>query len=380
MRPLSDIESCFQGVIPAYLATCSTDGEPNVTCVSIVHLLSPGRIGLSCQFMNKSLRNLRETRRAQVMVLAPDTLAEYVLDVEFVRLVDTGAVFDKMDATLDAVASQSGMAGVFALTGVAEFDVLDWRTATGKPTATPDGAAAPDPIEQLDRISAAMGSATDVDALLEQTFAVLARELGLQHGFLLLTDGASERLHNVASHGFDQAHFGSEIAMGEGIYGTAAARQTSIRTGSMSRERLMAQAVARGSAQADPTNLPLPGLANAESTLAVPLVRGDRCLGVLCFQSSMPGAFTAGCEKTLLIIARHLSAMMTVLGVPHKEVEVSARRGQLGGRALVTRVKYFEPDGSIFLDDEYLIKGVAGRILWRVLSNYSKDQRDEFSS
>jgi hypothetical protein len=63
-----------------------------VTCVSIVHLLAPGRIGLSCQFMNKSLRNLRETGRAQVMVLEPHTLAEYVLDVEFVQLVDSGAV------------------------------------------------------------------------------------------------------------------------------------------------------------------------------------------------------------------------------------------------------------------------------------------------
>jgi adenylate cyclase len=79
-------------------------------------------------------------------------------------------------------------------------------------------------------------------------------------------------------------------------------------------------------------------------------------------------------------VARHLSAMIAVLGVPQKEVEVSAKRGQMGGRALVTRVKFFEHDGSIFLDDEYLIKGVAGRILWRVLWNYSKDQRDEFSS
>jgi uncharacterized protein YigA (DUF484 family) len=380
MRPLGDIEGCFQGVIPSYLATCSMDGEPNITCVSIVHLLSPGRIGLSCQFMNKSLRNLRETARAQVMVLAPDTLEEYLLDVEFLRLVDSGAVFDKMDATVDAIASQSGMTGIFALRGVAEFEVRDWRSTTGKPNATQDSGASPDPIEQLERISATISAAVDVDALLEQTFTVLAGELGLEHAFLLLTDGAGERLYNVASHGFEQAQFGSEIAMGEGIYGTAAARQISIRTGSMSRERLMAQAVARESAQADPTNLLLPGLANAESSLAIPLLREDRCIGVLCFQSADPGAFTGACEKTLLIVARHLSAMMTVLGVPQKEVEVSAKRGQMGARALVTHVKFFEPDGSIFLDDEYLIKGVAGRILWRVLSNYSKDQRDEFSS
>ena len=43
-------------------------------------------------------------------------------------------------------------------------------------------------------------------------------------------------------------------------------------------------------------------------------------------------------------------------------------------------MKYFESDGSVFVDDEYLIKGVAGRILFRVLSNYVQEHRDEFSS
>lgn len=380
MRPLSEIEGCFQGVIPSYLATCSAEGEANVTGVSIVHLLAPGRVGVSCQFMNKSLRNLRETRRAQLAVIDPATLAEYLLELRFEGLVESGPVFDKMAATLHAVASQSGMADTFALAGIVELEVLSWSGAVPERNEAQLKSVEPDPIEQLERISAVMSAASDVDALLEQTFAVVSQELGLRHGFLLLVDGAGERLFNVASHGFEHGRFGAEIAMGEGMYGTAAARQTSIRTGSMSRERLMAQAVARESAQADPTYLALPGLAGAESSLAVPLVRGERCLGVLCFQNAEPGAFTAGCEKTLLIVARQLAAMLEILGVDTKEVEVSAKRGPLGGRALVTRIKFFESDGSIFLDEEYLIKGVAGRILWRVLSNYATDERDEFSS
>ena len=43
-------------------------------------------------------------------------------------------------------------------------------------------------------------------------------------------------------------------------------------------------------------------------------------------------------------------------------------------------MKYFEADGGVFLDGEYLINGVAGRILWRVLSNFASENRDEFSS
>lgn len=382
MRPLQDIEVCFQGVIPSYIATCSAEREPNVTAVSIVHLMSPSRVGVSCQFMNKTLANLRDTGRAQITMTHPMTLAEYRLDVRFERLVESGAAFDKMAATLEGVASQSGMTGVFALTGVAELEVLDWRKIA--PEGAEEGAPPPippaDPIARLERISAAMEAATDLDALFDHTFAAMSEQLGLQHGFLLLADGANERLYTVASYGFEQARFGAEIAIGEGMYGIAASRRTSMRTGSMRRERIMAQAVARESDHTELVHLPLPGLANAESSVAVPLVRADRCLGVLCFQSAEPGAFTDGCEKTLVIVARHLAAMISVLGAGAKEVEVSAKRGPVGGRALVTRIKFFEADGSIFIDDEYLIKGVAGRILWRVLSNYAREQRDEFSS
>jgi adenylate cyclase len=382
MRSLHDLEHCFQGVIPSYLATCSASGEPNVTPISIVHLLSPSRVGVSCQFMNKTLANLRSTGLAQLHVIDPRTLAEYRLDARFDRLVDSGPVFTRMAATLAGVASQSGMQDVFSLAGVVELEVLAWSAAAaGGPVPAPEAAApVEDPIDRVERISAAMEAATDLDALFDATFAALARELSLPHGFLLLADETGERLYVVASAGFEQGRVGAEIGVGEGIYGTVAARGMAMRTGSMSRERIMARAVARESAQPDPTHLPLPGLADAESSLAVPLLRGDRCLGVLCFQSPRPGAFTEADEKTVLIAARHLAAAIGAVGAPAREVEVSARRGPVGGRALVTRVKFFESDGSVFVDEEYLIKGVAGRILFRVLSNFVAEHRDEFSS
>jgi len=380
IRSIHEVEACFQGVIPAYFATSAADGEPNVTAVSIVHMLGPNRVGVSCQFMNKSLRNLRENPRAQIIALHPPTLGEYVFDLAYEGLVDHGPIFEKMSAKLDGIASQTGMVGTFALAGVLTFEVLDFRKY-GCEIANDAGAReGVDPMRPLERISAAMESATDLDGLFERTLATLADEVGLRHGFLLLADGAGERLYHVASLGFDRSHFGAEIALGEGIYGMAAARRTALRTGSMRRERLMTQALVRESSGPDPTYLPLPGLPDAESSVAIPVVRGDRCLGVLCFQSPEPGAFTESCERLLTIVARHLAAMIVVLGAEASDVHVSAKRGPVGSRALVTRIKFFESDGSIFVDDEYLIKGVAGRVLFRVLSNYVGEHRDEFSS
>ena len=44
------------------------------------------------------------------------------------------------------------------------------------------------------------------------------------------------------------------------------------------------------------------------------------------------------------------------------------------------RLVFFGVDGSTFLDGDYLIKGVAGRILWSLLGQYDQEGRVEFSN
>ena len=43
--PLRSIASCFEGVIPAMMATCSLEGEPNITEISQVHLVDENARG-----------------------------------------------------------------------------------------------------------------------------------------------------------------------------------------------------------------------------------------------------------------------------------------------------------------------------------------------
>ncbi len=43
-------------------------------------------------------------------------------------------------------------------------------------------------------------------------------------------------------------------------------------------------------------------------------------------------------------------------------------------------MRFFPVDGSAFLDDAYLIKGVAGRILWSLLGQYRDEGRVEFTN
>jgi hypothetical protein len=43
-------------------------------------------------------------------------------------------------------------------------------------------------------------------------------------------------------------------------------------------------------------------------------------------------------------------------------------------------VKHYGSDDSILIDNDYLIKGVAGRILWRILRDHEASERVEFSN
>jgi hypothetical protein len=43
-------------------------------------------------------------------------------------------------------------------------------------------------------------------------------------------------------------------------------------------------------------------------------------------------------------------------------------------------VRFFEVDGSTFLDGDYLIKGVAGAILWKLVNDVVQRGRTEFTT
>jgi hypothetical protein len=51
-----------------------------------------------------------------------------------------------------------------------------------------------------------------------------------------------------------------------------------------------------------------------------------------------------------------------------------------GGTAAPLRVRHYAADDSVFFDDDYLIKGVAGAVLWKLLRDHAETGRTEFSN
>jgi hypothetical protein len=47
--------------------------------------------------------------------------------------------------------------------------------------------------------------------------------------------------------------------------------------------------------------------------------------------------------------------------------------------AAAAHVRFFAADGSTFLDGDYLIKGVAGRLLWSLVGQHEREARIDFT-
>src|SRR4029450_1448238 len=142
---------------------------------------------------------------------------------------------------------------------------------------------------------------------------------GHAQSFVMIRDASGTRLYTVASHGFAESGVGSEVVIGEGLIGTAAARGIPVRTTTSARARVLSRAVREeltriGDAGRLAREIPLPGLADAKRQLAIPLEARGGVLGVLCLPSDAAARFLARDESHLQLLARHLALSMIAVG------------------------------------------------------------------
>ena len=100
---------------PALMVTCSADGVPNVTVISQVYFVDDTHVALSFQFFSKTIRNVRENPKAWVGVSDYMGRTDWTLQLQFERSETDGAIFDAMDMQIEAIASATGMSGIFKL-------------------------------------------------------------------------------------------------------------------------------------------------------------------------------------------------------------------------------------------------------------------------
>lgn len=392
--PLDRLTRCFEGAVPAVVATVSAAGVPNITYLSKVHRVDGERIALSNQFFSKTTRNLAENPRASLLLVDPETYDQFRLSVVYERTERRGFLFDRLRQDVDVLASVMGMQDVFKLRAVDVYRVTAVEmvlTAVHRRAPAVAELAPPAPatsVAAVAELTARLGRCGDLDAVVGATVDGLAQLLGYGHSKLLLVDEDGQRLYTIASHGYDAEGVGSEIAVGEGVAGVAAARCTPVRVGGVSGSERYGRIVRRSFEETGGVGpeIPVPRLEGAESQLAVPAVARGQLVGVLVVESRQRAAFDESDEAALAAVATvvaHGVEMDRLFAraddAPSPADHPRSEEVPDGSRG-VAHVRFFSADGSTFVDGDYLIKGVAGRILWSLLRQHGAEGRVDFTN
>jgi len=388
---LSRYPRCFQGVIPSGIATCGRDGTPNVTYISQVYLVDDRHVALSCQFFNKTRRNLEENPHAAIELWDPLTFECFRLRVRFLRAETSGPLFDSMALRIQSIASYCGMTGVFKLLSadvceVIHFEEVEDYVASGPSLATVEPDAGPlTEIRALQCLSARISRATSLDELLTATLDAFQEVFGFGYSMVLVPDG-ERRLVAIASRGYGESGVGAEVALGEGVIGTVAAEQRLLRVGGARDltygRAVRARVVATGGGGTLRPEIPLPGLHDAAAQLALPLMVPDRLIGVIALESKNPLAFDDWHEAFLQIIANQVAMAIDRLleDASDEDGAVPTASAIPSPAPLPLRLTFYKSDDCVFIGDEYLVRNVPGKILWKLLTAFVNEGRTTFTN
>jgi predicted pyridoxine 5'-phosphate oxidase superfamily flavin-nucleotide-binding protein len=402
---LSSLWRCFEGIVPSPFATCDRAGVPNVSWISSITRVDARHVALSRQFFNKTIRNLLENPKALLIMWDPVTMEQYRMRLRFVRSETSGALYEAMSARIQVIATHVGMRGVFRLLAADVFEVLEVASMPGviEVTPPPESSELPDVPESvateergelwaLQRVLLAIRDAQDLGTLLRGVLETLAKDLGFSHSMVLIPDETGASLITLESHGYGEHGVGAEVAFGDGLIGTVAQTRQPMRVSPVDAAlrygRAARSAMRAAGASALGAEIPLPGLANAQSQLALPLLVKDRLVGVLACESAQLHAFEAWHEVFLSVMAEQLArgladAMEREPEPPSNPVAAPAAPAvpQAPPLALPSySLCLYKNDDCVFVDGEYLIRGVPARILWRVLRSHERDGRTEFTN
>lgn len=403
--PLESLATCFQGLLPAELFTCSLDGVPNAAYLSHVDYVDSNHVALSFQFFNKSRRNIAENPKALVLLSEPDSGQGWSLRLRYVRSETDGPLFERMALRVEAIASYCGLKGVFKLLAADVYEVLslepnpeeagiDGPATSRRPGRRPEG----DPVftmQALQALALRLHSAESLEQLLDSILVALDEGVGFRHSMILMPTEVEGELVTIASRGYPESGVGAESRHGEGLAGLVAEARKPIRISGLMRGILYALAMHQRSD--DPKGIvigrkiPMPGLANPESQLGIPLLVRGELVGVLCLESEVPYRFHEEDKTSIEVLGSFVAIAIQNMQLQERSAADSAvdhatarsaSAAPAGPAPLPGRheVVYYQSDECVLVDGDYLIRSLPARILWKLLTIHRDTGRTEFTN
>lgn len=169
-------------------------------------------------------------------------------------------------------------------------------------------------VEVLRHIAASLNSTLDLNQLYDIVLRTLDEFFGFRHSIILLLEGA-DTLRVVASHGYENQPLGGTVPIGRGIIGTVARRRRLMRIANLRRQHEYFSTIRKQMEEAGRAGelgeiLPVPGLPDAQSQIAVPLLVKDTLIGVFAVESREPRPFSDREESLVAIVANQAASAL----------------------------------------------------------------------
>ncbi len=165
----------------------------------------------------------------------------------------------------------------------------------------------------LQRVSSEINSTLDLHEIYETALRTMDDLFEFHHAYILLLEPDKQTLRVVASRGFENQALGGRVPVGTGVVGVVAQKRKMLQVTNLGQQRAYAAAQRRQLLKSDRATelgdaVPIPGLANAESQLAVPLLIRDELIGVFSIETPVRRTFSDH-ERTLVsIVANQIAS------------------------------------------------------------------------
>jgi signal transduction histidine kinase len=159
-------------------------------------------------------------------------------------------------------------------------------------------------VEIILKISTETKAALAVNKIAITLLASMAEIFGFNHSMILLLEEDLDILRVVATYGYESHGVGSTIQVGQGVIGVVAQKKKLMRISNLIMQRLYMQRVLSKDDETQPEEkIPLPGLPNSASQVAIPMLNGDELVGVLAVESPQSNFFNKEDEVLVSILA-----------------------------------------------------------------------------
>ena len=153
-----------------------------------------------------------------------------------------------------------------------------------------------------------------MDAIANTMLESMHEYFDFEHSMILLVDQNEGSLKVIATYGYDDQGIGAEVKIGVGVIGMVAKKKKLMRMANMGAQKRYINAIKE---QVQPVNkgkpldeIVLPGLQNAESQVAIPMLIENELIGVFSVESERVNIFDKSDELIIKILANQTASAL----------------------------------------------------------------------